>query len=247
MSDELNMGVDITQPTVLPDENGAIALTADDIIELEGDFNYEGFQVVRREFFAHTFEPSITLNNYKVYVNTACLNRFPEIEHVQLLINSETNIMALRPCAESDRDSFAWCSKGTGRRKPKQVTCRLFFAKLFTMMNWNPDYRYKLLGKIVCANGMYLIVFDLSATEVYQRTFVEGQKPKNSRVPVFPAAWQNQFGMPFEEHRKSLQINTFNGYAVYEIKEKQAPKPDGDTVPPQQLSLDNPIGEGVES
>lgn len=247
MSDELNIGIDIAQQTVLPDENGAIALTADDIIELEGDFNYDGFQVVRREFFAHTFEPSITLNNYKVYVNTACLNRFPEIEHVQLLINSETNIMALRPCAESDRDSFAWCSKGTGRRKPKQVTCRLFFAKLFTMMNWNPDYRYKLLGKIVCANGMYLIVFDLSATEVYQRTIVEGQKPKNSRVPVFPAEWQNQFGMPFEEHRKSLQINTFNGYAVYEIKEKQAPKTDGDTVQPQQLSLDNPTGEGVES
>ena len=106
-SEELNMGVDIAQQTVLPDETGAIALTADDIIELEGDFNYDGFQVVRREFFAHTFEPSITLNNYKVYVNAACLNRFPEIEHVQLLINSETNIMALRPCAETDRDSFA--------------------------------------------------------------------------------------------------------------------------------------------
>ena len=64
-SEELNMGVDIAQQTVLPDETGAIALTADDIIELEGDFNYDGFQVVRREFFAHTFEPSITLNNYK--------------------------------------------------------------------------------------------------------------------------------------------------------------------------------------
>ena len=59
--------------------------------------------------------------------------------------------------------------------------------------------------------------------------------------------FEHTFGMPFEEHRKSLQINTFNGYAVYEIKEKQAPKPDGDTVQPQQLSLDNPTGEGVES
>lgn len=68
MSDELNMGIDVAQQTILPDDNGAIALTANDIIELEGDFNYDGFQVVRREFFAHTFEPSITLNNYKVYV-----------------------------------------------------------------------------------------------------------------------------------------------------------------------------------
>lgn len=36
-----------------------------DVIELGGEFDYEGYQVVRREFFAHTNEPSITFNNYK--------------------------------------------------------------------------------------------------------------------------------------------------------------------------------------
>lgn len=44
-----------------------------DVIELSDDFDFDGYQVVRREFFAHTFEPSITFNNYKVYVNTARL------------------------------------------------------------------------------------------------------------------------------------------------------------------------------
>ena len=46
-----------------------------DVIELRDDFDFDGYQVVRREFFAHTFEPSITFNNYKVYVNTACLEQ----------------------------------------------------------------------------------------------------------------------------------------------------------------------------
>ena len=31
-----------------------------DVIELSDDFDFDGYQVVRREFFAHTFEPSIT-------------------------------------------------------------------------------------------------------------------------------------------------------------------------------------------
>jgi hypothetical protein len=35
-----------------------------DVIELSDDFDFDGYQVVRREFFAHTFEPSITFNNY---------------------------------------------------------------------------------------------------------------------------------------------------------------------------------------
>ena len=92
-----------------------------------------------------------------------------------------------------------------------------------------------------------MLAFDLTSTEVYEKKYIEGQKPKSSRTATYPESWQNQFGMPFEEHRKSLQINTFNGYAVYEIKEKQAPKPDGDSAQVQQLSLDNPTGEGVES
>ena len=51
-----------------------------DVIELGGEFDYDGYQVVRREFFAHTNEPSITFNNFKVYVNAACLGRFPSVD-----------------------------------------------------------------------------------------------------------------------------------------------------------------------
>ena len=125
-----------------------------DVIELSDDFDFEGYQVVRREFFAHTFEPSITFNNYKVYVNTACLNKFPHADCVHLLINRESRILALRPCAESARDAFAWCNTSGGRRKPRQVTGKFFFAKLFEMMEWNLDYRYKLLGKVIPAGAV---------------------------------------------------------------------------------------------
>ena len=191
----------------------------DEIIDMGGNFDFDGFQVVRREFFAHLSEPAVTFNNCKFYVNSACLNKFPDINHVQVLVNQNTRILALRPCAESARDSFAWCGTSKGKRKPKHTTCRLFFAKIVSMMGWNPDYRYKLLGKLIHANGEYMIAFDLTATEVYQRTFTEGSKSKNSRTPVFPAEWQDQFGLPYKEHRQSLQINIFDGYAIYSIKD----------------------------
>ena len=191
----------------------------DELLEMGASFDFDGFQVVRREFFAHLNEPSISFNNYKFYVNTACLTKFPNTEYVQVLVNRNTKILALRPCGEGERDSFLWCNNSKGKRKPKQTTCRLFFAKIVSLMNWNPDHRYKLTGKLVQANGEYLIAFDLTATEVYQKTFVEGAKPKTSRTPVFPSEWQEQFGLPFKEHRQSMQINIFEGYAIYAIKE----------------------------
>lgn len=204
------------------DEMLTVVPVGEDQIEEDDSFSLDKFQVVRREFFSHISEPSITFNNYKIGLNSACIKRLPQIDYIQFLVNRQTRKLAIRPCLESDLHSFQWCTNSGGKRKPRQVTGKIFFMKLFDMMGWNPNYRYKILGKLIRANGEYLFVFDLTSTEVYQRIAKEGTKPKMSRTPVFPAEWQDQFGVSFEEHRKSLQINIFDNYAVYGIKDKEA-------------------------
>ena len=194
----------------------------DVVLEMGDSFDLDGFQIVRKEFFAHLREPSVSFNNCKFSVNSACLTKFPKTEYVQVMINRDSKILALRPCSEGARDSFAWCNASKGKRKPRAITCKLFFAKVVDLMGWNPNYKYKLLGRLIHANGEYLIAFDLHSTEVYQRTEIEGEKPKVSRQPVYPAGWQDQFGLPFSEHSQSMQINIFDGYAVYSIKDKAA-------------------------
>ena len=72
----------------------------DEILDLGEDFDFDGFQVVRREFFAHMREPSCTFNNCKFYVNAACLSKFPNFDYAQVLINRQKKILALRPCEE---------------------------------------------------------------------------------------------------------------------------------------------------
>jgi len=197
----------------------------EELIILNDNFRLEDFQVVRREFFAHLTEPAVTFNKRKFYVNSACLNKFPNTDYVQALINTETKILALRPCDEGERGSFQWCSYVKGVRKPKHSTCTLFFLKIFDLMNWNPEYRYKMLGNIVHANGEYLLAFDLTSTEVYERIYDESKsKLKSSRTPVYPLDWQNQFGLSYNEHKQSMLINIFNGYAVYQIKENKTVK-----------------------
>lgn len=188
----------------------------------DDNFSYDGYQVVRREFFAHVFEPSITFSNCKVWMNTACLTRMPDVNYVQILVNPEDKKLAVRPSREDEKDSFLWCTSKGIQRKPKQITCRLFFAKVIQLMDWNPDYRYKLLGKLIQSGNEYLFIFDLTAAEIYQRLQNDNEKPKTSRTPVFPAEWQNQFGLPVEEHRRLLQVNIFDGYTVFGLKEKTA-------------------------
>ena len=40
-------------------------------------FSYQGYQVVRGEYFAHMNEPSVTLADYRITVNNACLKKAP--------------------------------------------------------------------------------------------------------------------------------------------------------------------------
>lgn len=196
-----------------------------DIIEDES-FTYDGFQVVRGEFFSHIYEPSFTLNLNKISVNMACIRKLPDVEYVQILVHPEEKNLVIRPCKEEEKDSFRW--KTTGKKvSPKQVTCKVFFAKIYALMGWNLDYRYKLLGKLIRSNGELLFVFNLNNPEIYIRVFREGEKPRVSRTPVYPQEWGNQFGISVEEHRKSLSMNKFNEYTIFGVRET-APKDEAD-------------------
>lgn len=104
-------------------------------IEQLDNFSYDGYQVVRREFFAHIQEPSITFSNFKVYVNQICVNKLPDVEFVQMLVNSDTKILAIRPCEESDRDSFPWAGKGEKLNELSPIILQQFVTELMTSGN----------------------------------------------------------------------------------------------------------------
>ena len=67
----------------------------------------------------------------------------------------------------------------------------------------------------------FIFAFDLKAVSTYERTITAEGKRKTSRTPVLPAEWKDQFGIPYEEHKKALQINMFDGFALFSLGEKQ--------------------------
>ena len=147
-------------------------------------------------------------------------------------------MLAIRPCQESDIFSFQWCSYRAkdSKRQPRQVTGRMFFLKICTLMGWNLDFRYKILGKLIRANNEYLFIFNLQAAQTFVREeAAEGEKPKLSRTPTFPGEWQNAFGIPFEDHQKALQINMFQGFAVYSIKDDTPASPVQPKTPSEHM------------
>ena len=79
---------------------------AEDEIVQDDTFSYKGYQVVRGEFFAHLYEPSLCFNRSKVYVNTGCLKRMQDVSYVQILVNAGEKKLVIRPAGEDEKDAF---------------------------------------------------------------------------------------------------------------------------------------------
>lgn len=183
------------------------------------EFSYEGYQVVRAEYFAHLFEPSVTLNKETVSVNAACLRKLPGFEYVQFLVNPGEKKLAVKPCREDMKDSFRWSSGEGKKRKPKKITCKIFFAKVMDLMDWDPKYRYKILGKLIRTKEESIFVFDLTSAEAYQNR-AKGTSG-SAQAPLYPADWKNQFGIPATEHQDIQQISIFDDYTVFKIERSE--------------------------
>ena len=190
-----------------------------EIIEVP-NFSYDGFRVVPNKYFAHLYEPSFCFNYNKVYFNTACIKKFPNVNYIQFLINPEDKILAIKLFEkEEEMGTFPWC---TPKRKPKHITCPVFFGMIMDLMGWNPNNRYKLLGKLIKNRDEYLFLFNLNSFEFYERVMDENSdKPKMSRKPLFPEAWEDRFGLPVDEHRRQLQVNILKDFMVYGYSDKK--------------------------
>ena len=183
----------------------------------EEPFSYEGYQVVRGEFFSHPFEPYVVLNRGTVSVNPACIRKFPDMDYVQFMVNPEEKKLVIRPCPEDTRDSFRWAAVGVdGGRRPKTISCKIFFGKVMELMNWNTDCRYKILGKLICSNAESLFVFALESAEAYPRKNNPAYCGPNRAL--YPKDWRSQFGIPVSKHREDALIQVFDEYTVLDIE-----------------------------
>lgn len=167
--------------------------------------NLAGYQVTKAEFFAHTREPAITIWNNRVKFNMACLRRFPGVSHIQILIHPGQKRLIIRPSDPDAPDSLRW-AKGGGSREiaNRDLQCKIFAGKVFDLMGWDPQYRYKMMGNPAVCDGEMLFLFRLTDFEL----FTNGRKTKS----YLPEDWRNYFGTPVEEFEDSFKIDLADGY-----------------------------------
>lgn len=201
--------------------------------ELESTFSYDGYQVVRKELFAHLRDPAIVIRKDSITFNTACISGLEDVVYVHVMFNSDLKRIVVRGCDENDKDALRWCIAKPDKRKSRKMSCKPFSELVYNEMGWDSDCRYKILGYRINFEGETLYVFDLLVPEIFH----EGQKrkkgesapqseetkPVNTRKGFYPDDIAGTFGVPVEEHLKESEVKQIDGYVSMGILTGKAP------------------------
>jgi len=167
-------------------------------------FDLEGYQVVRGQFLtARPDCPCISLVNGRITFNTVCMKKFEAIEYVQLLLHPTERKMAIRPCAKEDAHSIKWRPDQDKPLIPKTISCPHFSNALYQIMDWNPDYAYRVRGTWAKRGVDEIIVFPLPNAEPAAYMEVvnpDTEKTRRKRTTLCPEEWNDSFGEEFYDY-----------------------------------------------
>lgn len=167
-------------------------------------FDFEGYQVVRGQFLTTRPEcPCVTITNHTITFNTFCMRKFADIHDVQLLLHPAERKMAIRPCKESDIHNIRWRTDPDKPFTSKTISCPHFGTALYQIMDWNPDYAYRIRGAWAARGRDEIIVFTLANAmpAAYMETVADdSEEVKRRRVAMCPEEWNESFGDDFYEY-----------------------------------------------
>ena len=203
--------------------------------ELEQSFSYDGYQIVRKELFAHLRDPAITIRKDSVTFNTACIEGLEDVVYIHMMFNRELKRIVVEGCDENDKDALRWCIAKPDKRKSRKMVGKPFSELVYREMGWDENCRYKILGYRIQFEGKTLYVFDLMVPEIFherksrkkneQASQEVAEMPNedaqnnnaaetevNTRKGYYPDDVANTFGVPVEQHRADTEIQQMDGY-----------------------------------
>ncbi len=164
-------------------------------------FDLEGYQVVRNQFTQVRYEgPSITISGSRISFNLFCMKRFEDVGNIQLLLHPAERKIAIRPCRESDVHSIRWRPDPEKKIYSKTLNCQHFGNALYSIMNWLPEYNYRVRGLWARRGEEQIIVFNLTNAVPAVLVNPEEEGKAKRRIELTPEEWTDDFGDEFYEH-----------------------------------------------
>ena len=146
--------------------------------------------------------------------------------------------MAVRKCnAQECRNAICWAKIKNNKFYSRTVPGAAFLPTIYEIMNWNPDYKYRIRGNLSSKYNNALIMFNMSEMEVFisqdsskqdvKRNILNKLKPfttgPKKDIVAFPENWANAFGENYYRQAQINELANWNKQPDWNIAEEGVP------------------------
>jgi len=182
----------------------------------------QNFEVLRTELASPFFKSKIILSYDSISFNKACVKLLPDTQYINVLIDRDKKRIIVLPVHKHAKDALRWCNVKKGEIVKRACTAKKFGEKLYDMMQWVKENKYRALAYYQEIEGVRLLVFNLKEHEMLVPEFVTsktGKVIKRSKV-YLASEMENGFGMPLSEHSVANDVE-LNAHYTLSDKDKE--------------------------
>jgi len=180
------------------------------------------YEVLRAFYANSTFKPKVTFNYENISFNKACVELLPNTQYVNVLVDRTKHRIVILPVKRHSKDALKWCNIKKGEIIKRTCMARKFGEKLYDMMKWTKENRYRVFAFYQLIDGVQLLVFNLEECEIIVPEYVTtktGKLVKRGRI-YLPEEWKSSFGMKLNEHNDSNHVE-LNAHYTLSDKDKE--------------------------
>ena len=177
-----------------------------------------GYELPPRSQFSMLSKPAVTFKYGQMTFSMASVRLFEACSFVLTPVHRGKKRMSVVPCAEEEASSLQWSRKrqSDGMVVNRGITSREFIAKIYRMMGWNVNCRYKVMGRLAIGKpyNVPILVFELEEAIMFDSKPVEivneeTGEVKKQQVMYYPDMYKDCIGKSYTDYVEGRQMTMF--------------------------------------
>lgn len=188
-------------------------------LEQKSELEYEdlnGYELPPRTQFSMLKKPAVTIKYGKMTFNMAAIRLFDGVEYILPLVHVGKKKLTVVMCNEEENASVAWARvrRKDGQRVNKTITSEDFIEKIYRMMDWQRDCRYKIMGKVSNSQEGLVLVFELEEAIMFAPKPMEFKdeetgEVKKKQIKYYPDKYKDKIGRSYNDYASTRQMTMF--------------------------------------
>ncbi len=185
--------------------------------------DFDGYEVPPPTQFSMLKKPAVTIKYGKLLFNMASIRLFLGTEHVLPMVHPVKKRLTIVPCHEEEISSVQWAR--FNKREEwvnRDVSSIEFVERIFNIMEWNYNCRYKVLGRVSNSPRGPVLIFELEEaimfTQAEEYLDEETGEIKKRQIKYFPDKYKDCVGKSYNDYAEATQLSIFEDFSGYGVQ-----------------------------